>query len=54
MNFCQGKLTSSQWFELDGLQQEMKITDDQPVKIDLKGFLIINPQPAVTADKSDS
>ncbi|KAM0927934.1 hypothetical protein ACQ4PT_002164 [Festuca glaucescens] len=54
INFCQGKLTSSPWSELDGLQPETKIIDDQLVKINLKGFLTINSQPAVNAEKSDS
>ncbi|KAG8061480.1 hypothetical protein GUJ93_ZPchr0003g17343 [Zizania palustris] len=54
MNFCQGKLTSSPWSELDGLQAETKIIDDQLVEINLKGFLTINSQPAVNGEKSDS
>ncbi|TVU44433.1 hypothetical protein EJB05_03874 [Eragrostis curvula] len=54
MNFCQGKLTSSPWSELDGLQPETKIIDDQLVKINQKGFLTINSQPAVNGEKSDS
>ncbi|KAG8098742.1 hypothetical protein GUJ93_ZPchr0013g33865 [Zizania palustris] len=54
MNFCQGKLTSSPWSELDGLQPETKIIDDQLVKINLNGFLTINSQPAVNGEKSDS
>jgi len=54
MSFCQGKLTSSPWSELDGLQPETKIIDDQLVNINLKGFLTINSQPAVNAAKSDS
>jgi hypothetical protein len=54
MNFCQGKLTSSPWSELDGLQPETKIIDDQLVKINQKGFLTINSQPAVNGERSDS
>jgi hypothetical protein len=54
MNFCQGKLTSSPWSELDGLQPETKIIDDLLVKINQKGFLTINSQPAVNGEKSDS
>jgi hypothetical protein len=54
MNFCQGKLTSSPWSELDGLQPETKIIDEQLVKINQKGFLTINSQPAVNGEKSDS
>ncbi|XP_062212821.1 methylenetetrahydrofolate reductase (NADH) 1 [Phragmites australis] len=54
MNFCQGKLTSSPWSELDGLQPETKIIDDQLVKINQKGFLTINSQPSVNGEKSDS
>ncbi|KAG2534302.1 hypothetical protein PVAP13_9NG282100 [Panicum virgatum] len=53
-NFCEGKLTSSPWSELDGLQPETKIIDDQLVKINQKGFLTINSQPAVNGEKSDS
>ncbi|CAL4945067.1 unnamed protein product [Urochloa decumbens] len=53
-NFCQGKLTSSPWSELDGLQPETTIIDDQLVKINQKGFLTINSQPAVNGEKSDS
>ncbi|KAL5662965.1 hypothetical protein ACJX0J_023073, partial [Zea mays] len=53
-NFCQGKLTSSPWSELDGLQPETKIIDDQLVKINQKGFLTINSEPAVNGEKSDS
>ncbi|PWZ52750.1 Methylenetetrahydrofolate reductase 1 [Zea mays] len=37
-NFCQGKLTSSPWSELDGLQPETKIIDDQLVNINQKGW----------------
>nr|CAB3497720.1 unnamed protein product [Digitaria exilis] len=51
-NFYQGKLTSFPWSESYGLQQ--KIIDDQLVKINQKGFLTINSQPAVNGEKSDS
>jgi methylenetetrahydrofolate reductase (NADPH) len=54
MNFCQGKLRSSPWSELDGLQPETKIIDDLLVKINQKGFLTINSQHAVNGEKSDS
>jgi hypothetical protein len=54
VNFCEGKLKSSPWSELDGLQPETTIIDDQLVKINSKGFLTINSQPAVNAEKSDS
>ena len=54
MNFCEGKLKSSPWSELDGLQPETTIIDDQLVKINSKGFLTINSQPAVNAEKSES
>jgi methylenetetrahydrofolate reductase (NADPH) len=39
---------------LDGLQPETKIIDDQLVKMNQKGFLTINSQPAVNGEKSDS
>jgi methylenetetrahydrofolate reductase (NADPH) len=35
---------------LDGLQPETKIIDDQLVKINQKGFLTINSQPAVNGE----
>jgi len=39
---------------LDGLQPETKIIDEQLMKINQKGFLTINSQPAVNGEKSDS
>ncbi|KAE8820619.1 5,10-methylene-tetrahydrofolate reductase [Hordeum vulgare] len=54
VNFCEGKLKSSPWSELDGLQPETTIIDDQLVKMNSKGFLTINSQPAVNAEKSES
>ena len=55
MNLCHGKLESSPWSELCGLQPaDTKIVDDQLVNINLKGFLTINSQPAVNGEKSDS
>ncbi|PIA59759.1 hypothetical protein AQUCO_00400570v1 [Aquilegia coerulea] len=52
--FCLGKLKSSPWSELDGLQPETKIINEQLENINLKGFLTINSQPAVNGEKSDS
>lgn len=52
--FCLGKLRSSPWSELDGLQLETKIINEQLGKINMKGFLTINSQPAVNGEKSDS
>ncbi|KAL8104550.1 putative methylenetetrahydrofolate reductase (NADH) [Apium graveolens] len=52
--FCMGKLKSSPWSELDGLQPETKIISEQLGDINLKGFLTINSQPAVNGLKSDS
>ncbi|GLT66065.1 hypothetical protein SLA2020_384580 [Shorea laevis] len=52
--FCLGKLRSSPWSELDGLQPETKIINEQLEKINLKGFLTINSQPAVNGERSDS
>ncbi|KAK1575540.1 hypothetical protein Q3G72_006368 [Acer saccharum] len=52
--YCLGKLRSSPWSELDGLQPETKIINEQLGKINLKGFLTINSQPAVNAERSDS
>lgn len=52
--FCMGKLKSSPWSELDGLQPETKIINEQLGEINLKGFLTINSQPAVNGLKSDS
>lgn len=54
MNYCLGKLQSSPWSELDGLQPETKIIDEKLANINLKGFLTINSQPAVNGEKSDS
>ncbi|GLT92836.1 hypothetical protein SLE2022_106510 [Rubroshorea leprosula] len=52
--FCLGELRSSPWSELDGLQPETKIINEQLEKINLKGFLTINSQPAVNGERSDS
>ncbi|KAB5515737.1 hypothetical protein DKX38_026385 [Salix brachista] len=52
--YCLGKLKSSPWSELDGLQPETKIINEHLGKINLKGFLTINSQPAVNGEKSDS
>ncbi|KDP29529.1 hypothetical protein JCGZ_19242 [Jatropha curcas] len=52
--FCLGKMKSSPWSELDGLQPETKIINEQLGKINMKGFLTINSQPAVNGEKSDS
>ncbi|XP_011074036.1 probable methylenetetrahydrofolate reductase [Sesamum indicum] len=54
MKFCLGKLRTSPWTELDGLQPETKIISEQLGNINLKGFLTINSQPAVNGAKSDS
>ncbi|XP_011074034.1 probable methylenetetrahydrofolate reductase [Sesamum indicum] len=54
MKFCLGKLRTSPWTELDGLQPETKIITEQLGNINLKGFLTINSQPAVNGAKSDS
>ncbi|ONK61756.1 uncharacterized protein A4U43_C08F33250 [Asparagus officinalis] len=54
MNYCLGKLRSSPWSELDGLQAETKIIDEKLANVNLKGFLTINSQPAVNGEKSDS
>ncbi|KAK4788739.1 hypothetical protein SAY86_020058 [Trapa natans] len=51
---CLGKLRSSPWSELDGLQPETRIINEQLGKINMKGFLTINSQPAVNAERSDS
>ncbi|KAH6834899.1 methylenetetrahydrofolate reductase 2 [Perilla frutescens var. hirtella] len=53
-SFCLGKLRSSPWSELDGLQPETKIINEQLGNVNLKGFLTINSQPAVNGAKSDS
>ncbi|XP_061353076.1 methylenetetrahydrofolate reductase (NADH) 2-like [Gastrolobium bilobum] len=52
--YCLGKLKSNPWSELDGLQPETKIINEQLEKINMKGFLTINSQPAVNGEKSDS
>ncbi|GMY33007.1 methylenetetrahydrofolate reductase 2-like [Fagus crenata] len=52
--YCLGKLRSSPWSELDGLQPETRIINEQLGKINIKGFLTINSQPAVNGEKSDS
>ncbi|GAB4825662.1 hypothetical protein Ancab_008535 [Ancistrocladus abbreviatus] len=54
MNFCLGKLRSNPWSELDGLQPETKIINEKLGTINLKGFLTINSQPAVSGERSDS
>ncbi|KAG6579712.1 Methylenetetrahydrofolate reductase 2, partial [Cucurbita argyrosperma subsp. sororia] len=54
MKYCLGKLRSSPWSELDGLQAETRIISEQLGKINMKGFLSINSQPAVNGEKSDS
>ncbi|CAA0831806.1 Methylenetetrahydrofolate reductase 2 [Striga hermonthica] len=54
MKFCLGKLKSSPWSDLDGLQPETKIINEQLGNINLKGFLTINSQPAVNGVQSDS
>ncbi|MCL7031391.1 hypothetical protein MKW94_021456 [Papaver nudicaule] len=51
---CVGKLKTSPWSELDGLQPETKIIGEQLGGINSKGFLTINSQPAVNGVKSDS
>ncbi|KAL4631731.1 hypothetical protein ACB092_04G000700 [Castanea dentata] len=52
--YCLGKLRSSPWSELDGLQPETRIINEQLGKIITKGFLTVNSQPAVNGEKSDS
>ncbi|KAI6698967.1 hypothetical protein NL676_019086 [Syzygium grande] len=52
--FCLGKLRSSPWSELDGIQPETRIINEQLGRINLKGFLTINSQPAVNGERSDS
>ncbi|KZV27434.1 methylenetetrahydrofolate reductase 2-like [Dorcoceras hygrometricum] len=54
MKFCLGKLRSSPWSELDGLQPETKVINEQLGNINMNGFLTINSQPAVNGAKSDS
>jgi len=52
--FSLGKLRTNPWSELDGLQPETKIINEHLEKINTKGFLTINSQPAVNGEKSDS
>lgn len=54
IKFCLGKLKSSPWSELDGLQPESKIINEFLGSINSKGYLTINSQPAVNGEKSDS
>jgi methylenetetrahydrofolate reductase (NADPH) len=54
LKYCLGKLRSSPWSELDGLQPETTIINEQLGSINLKGFLTINSQPSVNGAKSDS
>ncbi|EYU36618.1 hypothetical protein MIMGU_mgv1a003262mg [Erythranthe guttata] len=54
VKFCLGKLKSSPWSDLDGLQPETKVINEQLGSINLKGFLTINSQPAVNGARSDS
>lgn len=53
-DYCLGKLRSCPWSELDGLQPETKIINEKLGHVNTKGFLTINSQPAVNAEKSDS
>ncbi|KAL0551444.1 hypothetical protein IC582_010532 [Cucumis melo] len=53
MKYCLGKLRSSPWSEL-GLQAETRMISEQLGKINMKGFLSINSQPAVNGERSDS
>ncbi|CAL1404731.1 unnamed protein product [Linum trigynum] len=53
-SFCLGTLKTSPWSELDGLQPETKVINEQLGKINSKGILTINSQPAVNGEKSDS
>ncbi|TYJ97371.1 methylenetetrahydrofolate reductase 2 [Cucumis melo var. makuwa] len=54
MKYCLGKLRSSPWSELEGLQAETRMISEQLGKINMKGFLSINSQPAVNGERSDS
>ncbi|XP_023545804.1 methylenetetrahydrofolate reductase 2-like [Cucurbita pepo subsp. pepo] len=54
MKYCLGKLRSSPWSELDGLQAETRIISEQLGKINMKGLLTINSQPSVNGERSDS
>ncbi|CAN4126697.1 unnamed protein product [Withania somnifera] len=53
-DYCLGKLRSCPWSELDSLQPETKIINEKLGQVNTKGFLTINSQPAVNAEKSDS
>ncbi|KAK4707826.1 hypothetical protein R3W88_028751 [Solanum pinnatisectum] len=53
-DYCLGKMRSCPWSELDGLQPETKIINEKLGHVNMKGFLTINSQPAVNAEKSDS
>ncbi|MCD7469447.1 Methylenetetrahydrofolate reductase 1 [Datura stramonium] len=53
-DYCLGKLRSCPWSELEGLQPETKIINEKLGHVNTKGFLSINSQPAVNAEKSDS
>ncbi|PHT31308.1 Methylenetetrahydrofolate reductase 1 [Capsicum baccatum] len=53
-DYCLGKLRSCPWSELEGLQPETKIINEKLGHVNTKGFLTINSQPAVNAEKSDS
>uniref|UniRef100_A0A2P2KPK8 Methylenetetrahydrofolate reductase n=1 Tax=Rhizophora mucronata TaxID=61149 RepID=A0A2P2KPK8_RHIMU len=53
-SLCLGRLKSSPWSELEGLQPETRIINENLGRINLKGFLTINSQPAVNGEKSDS
>ncbi|XP_060183664.1 probable methylenetetrahydrofolate reductase (NADH) [Lycium barbarum] len=53
-DYCLGKLKSCPWSELDGLQPETKIINEKLGHVNTKGFLTVNSQPAVNAEKSDS
>ncbi|OIT36719.1 PREDICTED: methylenetetrahydrofolate reductase 2-like [Nicotiana attenuata] len=53
-DYCLGKLRNCPWSELDGLQPETKIINEKLGHVNTKGFLTINSQPAVNAEKSDS
>ncbi|KAL5549745.1 hypothetical protein UlMin_004976 [Ulmus minor] len=52
-DFCHGKLRSNPWSESDGFQPESMIINEQLGRINIKGFLTINSQPAVNGAKSD-
>ncbi|KAI4295291.1 hypothetical protein L6164_035352 [Bauhinia variegata] len=52
--YCLGQLRSNPWSELDGLMPETRIINEHLARINAKGFLTINSQPAVNAERSDS